>query len=361
MPENKKKPTIKIRNKREIVDVPIDQIRVPDERITSVTPEEIIIELKDSIARHGILQPLQIIEIEKELVLVDGLHRIIAAQQMGKSTVPCIIRKGTAETLLVQNLIVNRQRGASDPVGEGIVLRTLVHEHGMNVKEACRTVGMSPSKGRKLYKIVNLSKPILAMITTKHLAVGSAEHLLALDDPEQALEVAHDAVKWNYTVEQTKSRVLELLNPDHSKPIGGYEFSEAGQPAPILPKCFACGKDIHDRLKLAYFCIEDYEMLRQLLEEMKTSEVSPPQPTPQPQQQQYIKPVFNPIVPSQSPPQPTFKEQAEQLNRLRTPPQNIETAQTAGVNMPQLQCQHRFEQSTGRSLYCPLCNLTVNY
>ena len=162
MSKEKTKPKLKTRKKQEIIDVAIDLIRVPEQRITSVTPEEIIIELKDSIAKHGILQPLQIIKIEEELILVDGLHRIIAAQQMGKSTVPCIIRDGDEETLLVQNLIVNRQRGASDPVGEGIVLRALVHEHGMSIKEACRTVGMHPTKGRKLYKIVNLSKPILS-------------------------------------------------------------------------------------------------------------------------------------------------------------------------------------------------------
>lgn len=361
MPNKKTEPKKKKISKTAVVEIPIDQIRVPDERITSVTPEEIFTELKDSIAKHGIIQPLQIMEIDGEFILVDGLHRVIAAQQMGKSTVPCIIRKGKEETLLVQNMIVNRQRGVSDPVGEGNILRALVREHGMNVKQACRAVGISPTKGRKLYNIVSLSDPILQLISHKKLAVGSAEHLLALDDPEKALEVANDAVKWRYTVEQTKSRVMELLTPLHDKPIGGYEFTEAGQPAQVLPKCFACGKEIHDRLKMAYFCLEDFEMLNALLAGKFPQEAPKTEPTPQSQPVDIQSTLY--VQPPQyiPPPQPTFHEQAQRTVKAIEQNWQTETPQTSPINMKQLSCAHKFQQVSERSIYCSLCDLTVNY
>ncbi len=339
----------------------LDVIRVPDERITSVTPEVIMRELIDSIKDRGILQPLQILKIGKDHILVDGLHRIMAAQQLGMSTVPCIVRSGTEETLLVENLIVNRQRGKSDPVGEGNVLRALCREHKMTLGEACRAASISHSWGRKLFNIVALPANLLVMVREGTLTVGSAEHILALDDPMIQAEVATDCIKWGYTVEQTKSRVLELLNPDHDKPAGGYEFTEAGQPQRILPECFSCGKDIHDRLKYAHFHIECFD-------ELEAAMVKPTKPEPvRPPDYQTASgkfghhqrtddrpPLQRPEQHLYPPPQQQPKPYQSFIPAEQPPPQQ-------SVNMQQLQCRHSFQQLDHATLQCEICGVRVTY
>lgn len=340
--------------------IPLDLIRVPEDRITSVTPEGIFRELKDSISERGILQPLQIMKVGEELVLIDGLHRIMAAQQLAMSKVPCIVREGTEDIMLIENLILNRQRGKSDPVGEGLVLRALVNEHKMTLGAACRAANVSQTWGRKLFAIIALPDLIKELVTKGSLAVGSAAHLLALDNPEKAVEVAMDAVKYGYTVEQTKGRVLVLLNPDHDQPVGGYEFTETGQPQKVLPDCFLCGEGIADRAKVVYFHYEHYEQLKQTLQELDQAEEEPGPPL------SLQPPSYPPPVTPQLNRQ--LRESMQHYGQQRYPsqysppvqPQPPIQQQPPTVTVQQLQCSHQFQENTAGVLYCPICRLTVN-
>jgi len=79
--------------KKEVVFLEVDKILVPEDRVTSVVDEEIEAELEQSIKQHGILQPLQIAEVNGQYVLIDGLHRLQIAKKLGMKTVPCIVQK----------------------------------------------------------------------------------------------------------------------------------------------------------------------------------------------------------------------------------------------------------------------------
>lgn len=361
MSKPEKKPPRKRKKPEVIHQVPLEKIQIPDERITSVTPSGIVRELKDSIAEKGILQPLQLIQTKDQLILTDGLHRLKAAFDLGMKTVPCIIRKGTDEVQLIENLILNRQRGKSDPVGEGIVLRALVRDHGMTVGQACRAVQVSHTWGKKLYDIVSLSPEIREMISHRLLPVGSAAHLIALENPEKQLEVATDAVKWNYSVEQTKHRVKELLNPDHEKPVGSYEFTEAGQPQRVLPECFACGNEIPDRLKYAYFHVDCFEDLKQAMAAASQKEHLPGLPE-QMEQVRDLQAKANVLGPD------PYIQSAQKYGQQRYPtqeqPEPIPQAPLKpvfGINLEQLQCRHEFRQHGPNIINCAKCGLLVTY
>ncbi|RLB08973.1 MAG: hypothetical protein DRG59_03625 [Deltaproteobacteria bacterium] len=226
--------------------VDIDKILVPEERVTSIVPSDTMQELEQSIKERGIRQPLYIMEINGKLILVDGLHRLVVAKKLGIKQVPAIIRKGTEKDLLIENLILNRQRGISDPIGEAQVLQTLVQEHKMPLSQAAKACNISESTARKYLQILKLPQEILDMVRRKEIGLGCAYWISKLEDREQQYSVARDASVYEYTEEMCRARVLQLLRPNVEPEQTGYTFTPQGAPQKVLPRCFLCGEEIEE-------------------------------------------------------------------------------------------------------------------
>ena len=198
--------------KREVVYLDIDKILVPEERVTSIVDEEKLRELEESIKERGILQPLHIIQVDNKHILVDGLHRLLVAKKLGMRQVPCLIKKGTMRDVLVENLIVNRQRGISDPIGEATVLQTLIKEYNMSLSQAAKELKISESTARKYLQILKLPEDVKQLIRGKRLSLGCAYWISKLEDEKMQREVANDAVAYGYTEEMCRARVLQHFN-----------------------------------------------------------------------------------------------------------------------------------------------------
>jgi len=226
----------------EVVLVPVDEILIPEERVTSVYDEELEEELEASIRRHGILQPLQLAKVGERLVLVDGLHRLKVAKRLGMRAVPCIIKEMSDDQLLVANLIMNRQRGKSNPAQEALVIKKLVDEHGRDLDEVARALGMSRQTCEKYYRIAShCSDKVLEYLASGLLSVGGAYWLSFLEDREKQDEIAELGVKWGYTVEQYKSAVLSITSPAVETP---YVMLETGEMRPRPIRAYPCGKEV---------------------------------------------------------------------------------------------------------------------
>lgn len=298
MPEESKK----------IVYIDIDKILVPEERVTSIVDDEKMRELEASIKERGILQPLHVLLVDNKYILVDGLHRLLVAKKLGMRQVPCLVRKGTMKDVLVENLIVNRQRGISDPVGEALVLNTLINEYNMSLSQAAKELKISESTARKYLTILKLPDDVKSLIRQRKLSLECAYWIAKLEDPNLQREVANDAVAYGYTGEMCRARVLQLMRPDIEPEETGYTFTPSGAPQKVLPKCALCGKEIETNPTYLWFHEECAQLVQAALEELKAreeaekAEAQPPPPTPPaPQPQQYFMP--QPGVPAGTPPQ----------------------------------------------------------
>ena len=226
----------------EIKQVEVDRILIPEERVTSVLDEEILQELEESIKVHGILQPLQLAEIDGKLVLIDGLHRLAIAKKLGFKTVPCIIKRMSEDQLLITNLIMNRQRGKSNPAEEARVLKKLVDEYGHDFDEAARLLGMSRSTADKYYRIATFcSQKVLDYLSRGLLSVGCAYWLSYVEDRSKQDEIADNAVRWGYTVDQCKAAALAAARPEVETP---YIIMPTGEIKPKPIPVYPCGREV---------------------------------------------------------------------------------------------------------------------
>lgn len=234
--------------------VPPSDIKVPDMRVTAVWEGDLHQELVESIRSQGILQPLQVEEVDGDLWLIDGLHRLQVALELALETVPCVVKEGDADSVLIRNLVVNRQRGRSNPAQEARLIRTLREEGGKPLEDIAALTGLSVGWTRRLHDLSYLPPEVLDLVGEGKLGITHAAELLRLEDPAQQLEVAHQAIEWRYTAEQVRIRVAELLNPERPIPPGGTVFDAGGRPQRVPIPCYVCHVDLTGAVNYLYIC-----------------------------------------------------------------------------------------------------------
>jgi len=283
--------------KQEVLELEVDKIQVPEERVTSVVDDEIMLELEESIKQHGILQPLQVAKVNDQYVLIDGLHRLQVAQKLGMKTVPAIVKEMTEDELLVTNLIVNRQRGKSNPAQEAMILKKLVDEYGYDFDRAAQMLGMGRATADRYYKIAsNASQNVLQYLGQGAISVGCAYWLSYIEDKDKQNEAADNAVRWGYTVDQCKAAAMSAISPQEETP---YIVMPTGEIKPKPIPVYPCGKEVEPgRIVTVQFDSEVWQIVQQALQQLcqegffynEQPQQQPQQITEEPQQVEEPKP-----------------------------------------------------------------------
>ena len=106
--------------------------------------DEALAELADSIAQHGVLQPLLVRPLlGGGYQIVAGERRWRAARMAGVSEVPVVIREMSDHEVMELALIENLQREDLTPLEEAQGYQSLIDQYGMTQEEISRTVGKS--------------------------------------------------------------------------------------------------------------------------------------------------------------------------------------------------------------------------
>lgn len=261
--------------------VDIADISVPRERVTSVWDPAIEEEFRESVKAKGILEPVNLLNIDGQLWLVDGLHRLQIAEKMGMSKVPALIKKGGLEDLLIENIIRARQRGKSNPAQEAEVLDLLCTKRGFPLENASKQMGMSLGWAKKLLKIARLPDEIKDRLKHGKIPVTGAFYIADLPSAADQLSVSKDAEFYNYSAAQIKARVWQLLNPDIEPKEGSYAFTEKGKPQAIPLTCHFCGAELPSKGAPYVWTCEGCEKLaRETIQYyLKTYVKTPPPPS----------------------------------------------------------------------------------
>ena len=263
-----------------IRNVEVDQILVPELRVTSRVDDHIMEELRESIKNEGILQPLQVARIGEDLIVEDGLHRLVVAKELGMKKVPCIIHDATERELTIRNLILNRQRGKSNPVHEAQVISHLLDNEKLTLEEVSALCNLSPGWVSRLHKVAYLPPEVLSLVEDGSLSVSAADHLTKLQDPQLQIQTARDAVNWKYTEEQVKIRVQELLNVRPDPQPGEVVFDEAGKPTRIPILCYFCHREVTRGDGYIWICDQHRELVNSFWQEYIAQQPVPAAPAP---------------------------------------------------------------------------------
>src|ERR1700730_8470495 len=173
---------------------------------------EALQELVDSIRQHGIIQPLIVRQLNGGAhELIAGERRWRAAQEVGLTEVPVIIRKATDLEVLELSLIENLQRTDLNPIEEAQGYARLAEEFGMKQEEIAQKVGRSRAAVANAIRLLDLHPQIQTWVAQDLLSVGHAKVLLGVKGPEEQLRLAETILRRNASVRQTERLVARHL------------------------------------------------------------------------------------------------------------------------------------------------------
>lgn len=173
--------------------------------------EAALSELAESIARHGLLQPILVRPLTLGgYEIVAGERRYRAARMAGLTEVPVIIRELSESETMELALIENLQREDLTPLEEALGYEVLINEHGFTQEEVAETVGKSRPAVANSLRLLKLPESIADYLKEDKITAGHARALLTLPTEEIMLQVCEQIIKSNLSVRQTEKLCKKL-------------------------------------------------------------------------------------------------------------------------------------------------------
>ncbi len=191
--------------------IPIEDI-LPNPQQPRRTFDRIkLLELSQSIAENGILQPLVISEREGRPVLVSGERRLRAAKLAGLHTVPCVRTEAEGMRQALLAMIENLQREDMNCFETAEGIERLIHTYGLTQEEAATRLGYSQSAVANKLRLLQLSHEERMVLIEGGLTERHARCLLRLKKPEERRWALTEILKKGMTVAQAEALVERML------------------------------------------------------------------------------------------------------------------------------------------------------
>lgn len=175
-------------------------------------------ELSDSIAMHGVLQPLLVRPLsDGGYQLIAGERRWRASRMAGLTEVPVFIKEMSDRDAMEFALIENLQREDLNPIEEAEGFKLLMDTYSLTQNEAAERVGKSRPTVANALRLLALPSSVLELVRKGELSSGHARTLIPLNDEKTILKLADEIIKKEISVRETERIVKGILNPKQDK------------------------------------------------------------------------------------------------------------------------------------------------
>ncbi len=142
-------------------------------------------ELKASISKEGVLQPILVRERGGKYELVAGERRLRAAQDLGLATIPSILIDVSDDRMLEVALIENIHRENLNPIEIAHAFRQLLQLKTWTQEALSENLSFSRPAVTNYLRLLDLPEDIQNAIARGQISMGHAKVLLSVSDPKE--------------------------------------------------------------------------------------------------------------------------------------------------------------------------------
>ncbi|WP_187647061.1 ParB/RepB/Spo0J family partition protein [Nitrosophilus labii] len=176
-------------DENKILELDIDTIRVNPYQPRKTFDEKSLKELAESIKKHGLLQPIVVIEDIDGFMLIAGERRLRASKIAGLEKIRAVIVDIEEDKYRELALIENIQREDLDPIDLALSYKALIEDYGITHEELSNIVHKSRTHITNTLRLLSLSKYAQNALKDKKITTGHAKVLVNLDEEKQKILV----------------------------------------------------------------------------------------------------------------------------------------------------------------------------
>ena len=202
-------------NQRTVKDVDLESINAGRFQPRANFDEDKLLELTDSIKKHGVLSPILVRELGlNKYEVIAGERRLRASKKAGLKTIPCLIDQKKDQDALESALIENLQREDLNAVEEARGYDRLKREFGLTQDEVATSTGKARSTIANSIRLLSLPTKVLDLLSSGQIEKGHAK-LLASLNPKEAEAAADNIIKNKLTVKDLSNISQKKKGPNN--------------------------------------------------------------------------------------------------------------------------------------------------
>lgn len=188
-------------------EVPVSSVAPnPEQPRRSFDPDELAT-LAESIAAHGLLQPIVVVESATGYRLIAGERRLRAVRSLKHETIPAVVRTANEQEQLELALVENIQRSDLNALDEARAYRHLIDEFGLTQERVAERVGRSRPTVANTLRILDTAPAVQEAVADGSISGGHARALASLESTSQQEVVLASVIARALSVRQTESLV----------------------------------------------------------------------------------------------------------------------------------------------------------
>ncbi len=196
-----------------VVNLSIELIDKNPYQTRYVFDEEMLIELRDSIKEHGVVQPVVVRPAQAgdgRYILVLGERRLRASKMAGKDTIPALVRTLSPQQAAEMTVLENVVRADLNPLEQAEAFRVLSKEFHLTQQQIAERVGVSRETVSNYMRLLRLPEKVMNYMLEGRLSFSDAREILRLEKPEHIEMVAEEVVTKRLKWDEIEDRVLRL-------------------------------------------------------------------------------------------------------------------------------------------------------
>ena len=168
-----------------------------------------LIELSESIKRHGLIQPIIVVAKDDGYMLLAGERRYRATKMLGESSIKAIVADIESKSLRELALIENIQREDLNPIELANSYKELIDEYKITQDALSSIIHKSRVQITNTMRLLNLSEQTKEYIKDGKITQGHAKVIVGLEPKDEKMAV-DTIIGQRLSVRETENLVKSL-------------------------------------------------------------------------------------------------------------------------------------------------------